>query len=153
MSDVNHTAVRRLLAVALIATVLLLIALAVLIGRQLSAEALPTLTAQPAPADPALVARGAYLARAGNCAACHTARGGQPYAGGRGIETPFGTVFAGNLTRQPYMIGREFRVVGDLTRTDITMNHTFWVGVYPALDEERLDYIATQIEQFLGIGF
>lgn len=62
-------------------------------------------------------------------------------------------LFAGNLTRQPYMIGREFRVVGDLTNTDITMNHTFWVGVYPALDEERLDYIATKIEQFLGIGF
>lgn len=62
-------------------------------------------------------------------------------------------LFAGNLTRQPYMIGREFRVVGDLTNTDITMNHTFWVGVYPALDEARLDYIAMQIEQFQGIGF
>lgn len=46
----------------------------------------------------ALIERGAYLARAGNCAACHTARGGEAYAGGRGIETPFGTVFAGNLT-------------------------------------------------------
>ena len=98
MSDVNHTAVRRLLAVALGTAVLLLIALAVMIGRQLSVEALPPLVAQPAPADPALVARGAYLARAGNCATCHTARGGEPYAGGRGIETPFGTVFAGNLT-------------------------------------------------------
>lgn len=43
-------------------------------------------------------ARGAYLARAGNCAACHTARGGAPYAGGRAIETPFGAVVAGNLT-------------------------------------------------------
>lgn len=62
-------------------------------------------------------------------------------------------LFAGNLIRQPYMIGRNYRVVGDLTNTDITMNHTFWVGVFPALDEERLDYIATQIEQFLGIGF
>ncbi|MDP3858301.1 MAG: lipopolysaccharide biosynthesis protein RfbH [Stagnimonas sp.] len=62
-------------------------------------------------------------------------------------------LFAGNLVRQPYMIGRNYRVVGDLTHTDITMNHTFWVGVFPALDEERLDYIATQIEQFLGIGF
>ncbi|MDP3411947.1 MAG: cytochrome c, partial [Polaromonas sp.] len=40
----------------------------------------------------------AYLARAGNCAACHTARGGQAYAGGRGIDTPFGTVFSSNLT-------------------------------------------------------
>ena len=47
---------------------------------------------------PQLVARGEYLARAGNCAACHTQRGGEPYAGGKGIATPFGTVFASNLT-------------------------------------------------------
>jgi mono/diheme cytochrome c family protein len=45
-----------------------------------------------------LLARGAYLARAGNCIGCHTARGGQPYAGGRPIATPFGSVFAPNLT-------------------------------------------------------
>ena len=44
------------------------------------------------------VARGAYLARAANCQGCHTARGGVPYAGGLGIATPFGTVYAGNLT-------------------------------------------------------
>jgi cytochrome c553 len=42
--------------------------------------------------------RGAYLARAGNCMACHTAPGGAPYTGGRAIDTPFGKVFAGNLT-------------------------------------------------------
>jgi mono/diheme cytochrome c family protein len=48
--------------------------------------------------NPAQLERGAYLARAGNCMACHTARGGLPYAGGRGIETPFGMVYAGNLT-------------------------------------------------------
>ncbi|TDP61881.1 c-type cytochrome [Roseateles toxinivorans] len=47
------------------------------------------------------IRRGEYLARAGNCAACHTARGGTPYAGGRGIDTPFGTLFAGNLTPDP----------------------------------------------------
>jgi mono/diheme cytochrome c family protein len=47
---------------------------------------------------PEQVARGAYLARAGNCAACHTDRGGAPYAGGKGIATPFGTVYASNLT-------------------------------------------------------
>ncbi len=47
---------------------------------------------------PALVERGAYLARAGNCAGCHTARGGAPYAGGRAIETPFGAVYSSNLT-------------------------------------------------------
>ena len=44
------------------------------------------------------VERGAYLARAGNCIACHTMRGGAPYAGGRGIETPFGIVFGSNIT-------------------------------------------------------
>lgn len=49
-------------------------------------------------ATPAAIARGEYLARAGDCAACHTARGGVPYAGGRGIATPFGTVYASNLT-------------------------------------------------------
>jgi mono/diheme cytochrome c family protein len=55
--------------------------------------------AAPAPAaTPELLARGAYLARLGNCAACHTTRGGTPYAGGRGIDTPFGTVYSSNLT-------------------------------------------------------
>ncbi|MES2717838.1 MAG: cytochrome c [Pseudomonadota bacterium] len=56
----------------------------------------------PAPrSDATTVARGAYLARLGNCAACHTVRGGQAYAGGRGLPTPFGTVYAGNLTPDP----------------------------------------------------
>ncbi|MES2383991.1 MAG: c-type cytochrome [Pseudomonadota bacterium] len=49
-------------------------------------------------ASDSLLARGAYLARGGNCAACHTERGGAAYAGGRGIATPFGTVFSSNLT-------------------------------------------------------
>lgn len=43
-------------------------------------------------------ARGAYLARIGNCLACHTARGGAPAAGGRALATPYGTVFSSNLT-------------------------------------------------------
>ncbi len=47
---------------------------------------------------PELIARGAYLARVGDCAACHTVRGGPSYAGARGIQTPFGTVFSSNLT-------------------------------------------------------
>jgi len=46
----------------------------------------------------ALVERGAYLARAGNCQDCHTPRGAAPYSGGRGIPTPFGTVYSSNLT-------------------------------------------------------
>lgn len=48
--------------------------------------------------DPALVARGDYLATAGGCAACHTAVGGTPYAGGRAVLTPFGSIPAPNLT-------------------------------------------------------
>ncbi len=52
----------------------------------------------PATDDPALLARGAYLARAGNCQDCHTPRGAAPYSGGRGIPTPFGTVYSSNLT-------------------------------------------------------
>lgn len=56
---------------------------------------------EPSPAFAATAAqieRGAYLALAGNCAACHTARGGAPYAGGQAIDTPFGAVYASNLT-------------------------------------------------------
>jgi mono/diheme cytochrome c family protein len=44
------------------------------------------------------VAKGEYLARIGNCGACHTARGGEAFAGGRGIATPFGIVHAPNIT-------------------------------------------------------
>ena len=62
-------------------------------------------------------------------------------------------LFAGNLTRQPYMIGRNFRVSGELANTDKVMRDTFWVGVQPALNEEMLEFAAASIENFLGIGF
>ncbi|HLO93222.1 MAG TPA: cytochrome c [Burkholderiaceae bacterium] len=52
----------------------------------------------PAASPAVLQARGAYLARVGNCAGCHTAPGGSPLAGGRAIPTPFGTVYSSNLT-------------------------------------------------------
>jgi mono/diheme cytochrome c family protein len=48
--------------------------------------------------DPTKIERGAYLAKLGNCAACHTDRGGAQYAGGKAIHTPFGAVFASNIT-------------------------------------------------------
>ncbi|HEX7643599.1 MAG TPA: cytochrome c [Burkholderiaceae bacterium] len=51
-----------------------------------------------AAANAQLVAEGEYLARAGNCAACHTMRNGEAYAGGRAINTPFGKIYASNLT-------------------------------------------------------
>lgn len=62
-------------------------------------------------------------------------------------------LFAGNLTRQPYMIGKNFRVAGSLERTDVVMNQTFWLGVFPALTTEHLDYIASKMEEFFGVGF
>jgi len=62
-------------------------------------------------------------------------------------------LFAGNLTRQPYMMGREFRVSGGLTNTDIVMNRTFWVGVYPGLSRDMLDFVAEKIEAYLGVNF
>jgi CDP-6-deoxy-D-xylo-4-hexulose-3-dehydrase len=62
-------------------------------------------------------------------------------------------LFAGNLTRQPYMAGQTYRCVGELPNTDAVMNGTFWIGVHPGLDEAKLDFIAGQIETFFGVGF
>ncbi len=62
-------------------------------------------------------------------------------------------LFAGNLTRQPYMQGRNYRVSGDLTNTDIVMNQTFWLGVFPGLTPDHLEYMAGRIEEFFGLNF
>lgn len=62
-------------------------------------------------------------------------------------------LFAGNLTRQPYFEGVEYRVVGELTNTDRTMNQTFWLGLYPGLGEQQFDYIAEKLEEFFGLNF
>jgi CDP-6-deoxy-D-xylo-4-hexulose-3-dehydrase len=61
-------------------------------------------------------------------------------------------LFAGNLARQPYMKGRNFRIAGELTNTDIVMNDTFWIGVYPGLSKEMLDFVIRKLEDFFGIG-
>jgi CDP-6-deoxy-D-xylo-4-hexulose-3-dehydrase len=62
-------------------------------------------------------------------------------------------LFAGNLVRQPYMAGRNYRVAGGLTNTDIVMNQTFWLGVFPALGPDHLDYVVTKVEEFFGVNF
>jgi mono/diheme cytochrome c family protein len=64
----------------------------------LAVALLNRLDESPAAAGAGDATRGAYLAAAGHCAGCHTARGGAPYAGGRALATPFGTVYAANLT-------------------------------------------------------
>jgi len=62
-------------------------------------------------------------------------------------------LFAGNLTRQPYMKGRNFRISGALTNTDTVMNDTFWIGVYPGLSKEMLDFVIAKLEAFFGVNF
>lgn len=58
-------------------------------------------------------------------------------------------VFAGNITKQPGYKDVNFKVIGELTNTDIVMTHSFWVGVYPGLTKTMLDYIADSISSFV----
>ncbi|MDK9696514.1 MAG: c-type cytochrome [Siculibacillus sp.] len=58
----------------------------------------PILETDPGPADAARIERGRYIAQLGDCVACHTTEGGAPMAGGRALETPFGTVWSTNIT-------------------------------------------------------
>ena len=89
---------RRLLYTLIAVLALLVLAAIAIVALNLRGE--DKLPDAPAAfnATPAQVERGRYLALAGNCAGCHTTRGGAPYAGGLGIDTPFGTVYASNLT-------------------------------------------------------
>lgn len=87
------------LLLATLGTVLLLAALVAWLNVRDEAGAPPGGAARPPSAED--VARGAYLARAGNCRGCHTAPGGPAYAGGLGVQTPFGVVVAPNITPDP----------------------------------------------------
>jgi CDP-6-deoxy-D-xylo-4-hexulose-3-dehydrase len=59
-------------------------------------------------------------------------------------------LFAGNLLRQPAYEGYEYRVVGELTNTDFVMNQVFWIGVYPGLSTEMLDFIVKTATEFVA---
>jgi CDP-6-deoxy-D-xylo-4-hexulose-3-dehydrase len=65
----------------------------------------------------------------------------------RGVATR--NLFAGNLLRQPYMQGRDYRVVGELTNTDTIMDRTFWIGVFPGLGDDHVAYMADAINEFV----
>jgi CDP-6-deoxy-D-xylo-4-hexulose-3-dehydrase len=62
-------------------------------------------------------------------------------------------LFAGNLTRQPYFADQQYRCLGDLANTDRVMQDTFWLGVYPGLDEDQLTYISQKVAEFFGHGW
>ncbi len=62
-------------------------------------------------------------------------------------------LFAGNLVRQPYMAGANYRISGELINTDVVMNNTFWIGVQPSLTREMLEFAAQKIETYLGVNF
>jgi len=59
-------------------------------------------------------------------------------------------LFAGNLLRQPYMKNRNYRVVGPTGNSDIVMNRTFWLGVYPGLTQSHLDYILESLHKYFA---
>jgi CDP-6-deoxy-D-xylo-4-hexulose-3-dehydrase len=59
-------------------------------------------------------------------------------------------LFAGNILKQPAYKDIDFRVVGDLTNTDIVMKRSFWVGVYPGLTNQMLDYVIDSISDFMA---
>jgi len=59
-------------------------------------------------------------------------------------------LFAGNLTRQPAYEGLEYRVAGELENTDFVMNQVFWIGVFPGLTREMLDFVVKTATDFVG---
>ena len=61
-------------------------------------------------------------------------------------------LFAGNLLRQPAYEGCEYRMIGELKNTDFAMNNVFWIGVYPGLTAEMLDYVAETIREFVDLA-
>ena len=74
------------------------------------------------------------------------------YLEGHGVQTRM--LFAGNLTKQPCFdemrqTGTGYRVVGELVNTDRIMQDTFWIGVYPGMSREMLDYMADKILEAL----
>lgn len=58
-------------------------------------------------------------------------------------------LFGGNLIRQPYMKDRAYRVSGALANADVVVDRTFWIGVYPGLDEAHLGYVIESIRDII----
>ena len=57
-------------------------------------------------------------------------------------------LFAGNITKQPAYLETDYRIIGDLENTDYIMNHTFFIGVYPGIDDPQMKHIADTFKCF-----
>ena len=57
-------------------------------------------------------------------------------------------MFAGNITKQPYFKNVEHRKIGNLSNTDLVMNNSFWIGVYPGITEDMIKYVIQQFTEF-----
>jgi len=66
-------------------------------------------------------------------------------------ENKIGTrlLFGGNLLKQPYMKNQHYKIIGDLKNSDIVVNNTFWIGVYPGLGTEELSYVLEMFRKFI----
>src|SRR5688572_1879040 len=96
-----HENVMRARSRALLALAVLALAVAAFLAYSWKPEIAPVEPRAAASFDAALVARGSQLALIGNCNSCHTAESGAPYAGGRPLKTPFGTIHGTNITPCP----------------------------------------------------
>jgi len=59
-------------------------------------------------------------------------------------------LFGGNLVRQPAYRNQFYRTVGELTSSDRIMNNTFWIGVYPGLNETMLRFVIETVSHFVS---
>ena len=57
-------------------------------------------------------------------------------------------MFSGNVIKQPYMKNIKYRVHRNLKNSDFVMNSTFWLGIYPGLDKEKIDYVGEEVKNF-----
>jgi len=58
-------------------------------------------------------------------------------------------LFGGNLIKQPAYRNTKYRIYGNLKNTDLAMNNLFWIGTYPGLNKEKLEYVVNVIKKFI----
>jgi len=58
-------------------------------------------------------------------------------------------LFAGNVTKQPFIKNYKYKICGDLNMSDLIMKNTFWLGLYPSLSKEKLSYVVKSIKDYI----